>query len=75
VPIVLLADGAETAEIARRLTYSESTIKHVLHTLSARGNFRNRPHAVAFALRAGVLQVSGARSRSGSRPGALPCGR
>ena len=51
----LLADGAETAEIARRLTYSESTIKHVLHTLSARFHFRNRVHAVAFALRAGVL--------------------
>jgi DNA-binding NarL/FixJ family response regulator len=51
----LLADGAETAEIARRLTYSESTIKHVLHTLSARCNFRNRVQAVAFALRSGVL--------------------
>ncbi|QUQ72315.1 response regulator transcription factor [Kutzneria sp. CA-103260] len=51
----LLADGAETAEIARQLTYSESTIKHVLHTLSTRFKFRNRVHAVAFALRAGVL--------------------
>jgi DNA-binding NarL/FixJ family response regulator len=51
----LLADGAEIAEIARKLTYSESTIKHVLHTLSTRFNFRNRVHAVAFALRAGVL--------------------
>jgi DNA-binding NarL/FixJ family response regulator len=51
----LLADGAETSEIARKLTYSESTIKHVLHTLSTRFKFRNRVHAVAFALRAGVL--------------------
>ncbi|MEV6608741.1 LuxR C-terminal-related transcriptional regulator [Kutzneria sp. NPDC051319] len=51
----LLADGAETAEIARRLTYSESTIKHVLHTLSTRHKFRNRVQAVAFALRSGVL--------------------
>jgi DNA-binding NarL/FixJ family response regulator len=51
----LLADGAETSEIARKLTYSESTIKHVQHTLSTRSKFRNRVHAVAFALRAGVL--------------------
>ncbi|EWM17179.1 response regulator transcription factor [Kutzneria sp. 744] len=51
----LLADGAETSEIARRLTYSESTIKHVLHTLSTRHKFRNRVQAVAFALRSGIL--------------------
>lgn len=51
----LLADGAETAEIAERLTYSESTIKHVLHKLMTRFKFRNRVHAVAFAVRAGIL--------------------
>ncbi|MFI5610350.1 response regulator transcription factor [Amycolatopsis sp. NPDC051903] len=51
----LLADGAETAEIARQLTYSESTIKHVLHGLTTRYKFRNRVQAVAFALRAGVV--------------------
>jgi DNA-binding NarL/FixJ family response regulator len=51
----LLADGAETAEIAQRLTYSESTIKHVLHELTIRFKFRNRVHAVASAFRAGVL--------------------
>ncbi|MEV6905036.1 response regulator transcription factor [Amycolatopsis sp. NPDC051372] len=51
----LLADGAETSEIARELTYSESTIKLVLHSLTTRHNLRNRVHAVAFALRAGVL--------------------
>jgi DNA-binding NarL/FixJ family response regulator len=51
----LLADGAETAEIARKLTYSESTIKHVLHSLTTRYKLRNRVQAVAFALRAGVL--------------------
>lgn len=51
----MLADGAETAEIARRLTYSESTIKHILHTLTTRFKFRNRVQAVAYAFRAGVL--------------------
>lgn len=51
----MLADGAETAEIAERLTYSESTIKHVLRGLTIRFKFRNRVHAVASAMRAGVL--------------------
>lgn len=51
----MLADGAETSEIAQRLTYSESTIKHVLHTLTTRFKFRNRVHAVASAVRAGIL--------------------
>ncbi|MGW4490269.1 response regulator transcription factor [Amycolatopsis sp. NPDC004368] len=51
----MLAEGAETAEIARRLTYSESTIKHVLHALTTRFRFRNRAHAVACAVRAGIL--------------------
>ncbi|MET7998333.1 response regulator transcription factor [Amycolatopsis sp. NPDC005232] len=51
----LLAEGIDTAEIARQLTWSESTIKHVLHNLTKRYNFRNRVQAVAFALRAGIV--------------------
>jgi DNA-binding NarL/FixJ family response regulator len=51
----LVADGADTSEIAKELAYSESTVKHVLYELTTRLKLRNRTHAVAFALRAGVL--------------------
>ncbi|MFB9838545.1 helix-turn-helix domain-containing protein [Actinoallomurus acaciae] len=51
----LVADGADTSEIARELAYSESTVKHVLYELTSRLKLRNRCHAVAFALRAGVI--------------------
>jgi DNA-binding NarL/FixJ family response regulator len=51
----LLADGMDTAEIAVRLNYSERTVKNIIHGLLARLNLRNRSHAVAYALRHGVL--------------------
>ena len=51
----MLAHGAGTAEIAKQLAYSEGTVKHVLHTMTTRFGFRTRAHAVAAALRAGVL--------------------
>jgi DNA-binding NarL/FixJ family response regulator len=53
--ILLLADGYSTAEIARTLAYSESTIKSSIHQLTSRLELRNRSHAVAFALRAGLI--------------------
>jgi DNA-binding NarL/FixJ family response regulator len=51
----LLADGCSTAEIAAELAYSESTIKLAIHELTTRLRLRNRSHAVAFALRAGLI--------------------
>ncbi|MCB5906970.1 helix-turn-helix transcriptional regulator [Streptomyces pinistramenti] len=51
----LLADGLNTKEVAGRIGCSERTIKSVIHQLVARHNLRNRTHAVAFALRTGVL--------------------
>jgi DNA-binding NarL/FixJ family response regulator len=51
----LLADGCDTAEIAGRLAYSEPTIKNVVQRLFERLQARNRPHAVAVALRAGII--------------------
>lgn len=51
----LLADGMNTAEVARTLCYSERTIKNVLHGLMARFRLRTRSHAVAFALKAGAF--------------------
>lgn len=50
-----LADGLDTAEIARRLCYSERTVKNVLHGITTRFDLRNRAHAVAFALRKGYI--------------------
>ena len=51
----LLADGCSTAEIAAELAYSESTIKGAIHELTSRLDLRNRSHAVAYALRAGLI--------------------
>jgi DNA-binding NarL/FixJ family response regulator len=53
--IKLVADGLGTAEIARRLNYSERTVKNILHHLLTRMNLRNRAHAVAYALENGLL--------------------
>ncbi len=51
----LLADGLDTIEIAQRLSYSERTVKNIIHGVLSRLDLRNRPHAVAFALRNGLL--------------------
>lgn len=51
----LVADGFDTSEIAGRLAYSERTIKNVIHDVTARLNLRNRSHAVAYAVRNGLI--------------------
>ncbi|MFN2588681.1 MAG: LuxR C-terminal-related transcriptional regulator [Actinomycetota bacterium] len=51
----LLADGLSTREIARRLAYSERTIKNVIHDVTTRMQVRNRSHAVAHAMREGLI--------------------
>ncbi len=51
----LLADGFDTAEVARQLAYSERTVKNVLQDVTRRHNLRNRTHAVAYALRQGLI--------------------
>jgi DNA-binding NarL/FixJ family response regulator len=51
----LLADGMDTVEIAQRLNYSERTVKNIIHGLLSRMKLRNRSHAVAYALRNGVM--------------------
>jgi DNA-binding NarL/FixJ family response regulator len=51
----LLADGLDTAEIARKLAYSERTIKNIIHDLTSRLNLKNRLHAVAYAMKAGLI--------------------
>jgi DNA-binding NarL/FixJ family response regulator len=51
----LLADGCDTAEIARDLCFSERTIKNVIHDVTSRLRVRNRSHAVAYAVREGLI--------------------
>jgi DNA-binding NarL/FixJ family response regulator len=51
----LVADGMDTSEIASSLAYSERTIKNVIHDVTMRLNLRNRTHAVAYALRQGLI--------------------
>ena len=51
----LMADGFSTCEIAKKLCYSERTVKTAIHTMNRRLQLRNRPHAVAYAIRAGLI--------------------
>lgn len=51
----LVADGLDTAEIAEKLAYSQRTIKNLLHDITSRFHLRNRSHAVAYALRNGLI--------------------
>ncbi|MGH9056618.1 MAG: response regulator transcription factor [Acidimicrobiales bacterium] len=51
----LLSEGWDTAEIATKLSYSERTVKNVIHDITVRLQLRNRSHAVAYAMRAGLI--------------------
>ncbi|MFJ8579952.1 LuxR C-terminal-related transcriptional regulator [Micromonospora sp. NPDC093277] len=51
----LVAEGLDTAEIAAKLAYSQRTIKNILHDVTSRLHLRNRCHAVAYALRNGLI--------------------
>jgi DNA-binding NarL/FixJ family response regulator len=51
----LVADGHDTKEIAATLCYSERTVKNVLHEITTRLQLRNRSHAVAYAMREGLI--------------------
>ncbi|MDQ1367134.1 MAG: hypothetical protein QOE57_3176, partial [Acidimicrobiaceae bacterium] len=51
----LLAEGCDTGENARTLAYTEPTIKNVIQRLFEQLKAKNRPHAVALALRSGII--------------------
>jgi DNA-binding NarL/FixJ family response regulator len=51
----LVADGMDTSDIATTLAYSERTIKNIIHDVTARLNLKNRSHAVAYAVRQGLI--------------------
>lgn len=50
-----VAEGHPTAEIAAAMSYSERTIKNVIQDITTRLNLRNRSHAVAYAMRQGLI--------------------
>lgn len=51
----LTADGFDTGEIAGRLCYSERTVKNVIYGVTHRLKPHNRSHAMAYALRTGMI--------------------
>jgi DNA-binding NarL/FixJ family response regulator len=51
----LVAEGCDTAEIAATVSYSARTVKQVLHDVQNRFHLRNRCHAVAYAMRHGLI--------------------
>lgn len=51
----LLGEGENTREIAKQLSYSERTVKVIVHDLLAKLGCRTRAQAVAFAARHGVI--------------------
>jgi DNA-binding NarL/FixJ family response regulator len=50
-----LADGDDTRAIASEMSYSERTVKTMVHDLLIKMNCRNRAHAVAMATRQGLI--------------------
>ncbi|WP_329577219.1 response regulator transcription factor [Kitasatospora sp. NBC_01250] len=53
--LALMAEGHGNAAIARALCCSEHTVKNVIYELMARLQVRNRSHAVAHAVRTGLI--------------------
>lgn len=51
----LMADGLDNASIARSLSCSGHTVKNVVYELMTRLDARNRAHAVAAAVRSGLI--------------------
>jgi DNA-binding CsgD family transcriptional regulator len=51
----LAAEGHPTREVAVQLCYSERTIKNVLHDVVTKMDARTRSHAVAQAVREGLI--------------------
>jgi DNA-binding NarL/FixJ family response regulator len=51
----LIADGYDTCQVATTLCWSERTVKNVVHDITTRLHLRNRAHAVAYAVRNGLI--------------------
>jgi DNA-binding NarL/FixJ family response regulator len=53
--LALIAEGHPTREVAEELSYSERTVKNVLHDVVVKLNARSRSQAVAQAVRGGLI--------------------
>ena len=51
----LAADGFDTDDIAAKLAYSKRTVTNVVRDITIRYQLRNRTHAVAYAIREGLI--------------------
>ena len=51
----LVAEGYDTADVAEKLAYSESTIKGILAKVMTKIEARNRCHAIAIVMRDGLI--------------------
>jgi DNA-binding NarL/FixJ family response regulator len=51
----LLAEGLDTNEVSGQLFYSERTVKNIIHDVTSRLELRNRTHAVAYAIKQGLI--------------------
>jgi DNA-binding NarL/FixJ family response regulator len=51
----LLAEGKDTSEVGQALFYSERTVKNIIHDVTSRLDLRNRTHAVAYAIKQGLI--------------------
>jgi len=51
----LVAEGYDTADVAEKLAYSESTIKGILAKVMTKVEARNRCHAIAIVMRSGLI--------------------
>jgi DNA-binding NarL/FixJ family response regulator len=51
----MLADGFDTAEIARELNYGARTVKNLISRTATSLNLRNRTHVVSHAVRNGLI--------------------
>ena len=51
----LVSEGFDTNEIATKMSYSERTVKNILHEITTRLHLRNRAHAVGYTMRQGLI--------------------
>lgn len=51
----LVSEGFDTSEIASKMSFSERTVKNVLHEVTTRLQLRNRAHAVGYVMRHGLI--------------------
>ncbi|WP_229796172.1 helix-turn-helix transcriptional regulator, partial [Saccharothrix coeruleofusca] len=51
----LVSEGFDTSEIAVKMSFSERTVKNVLHEVTTRLHLRNRAHAVGYVMRHGLI--------------------